>query len=168
MGNLILVRLNSEYCDYLRQFDNRVPYNYDRKKLRPFVGILFEVNGFKYFAPLSSPKPKHKTMKTTLDFFKISNGDLGAINFNNMLPVTDKNIIELDLDKECSTRNEEKYIKMLKEQLFWLNRNDDKIYDRSKKLYNKYIDGTLNKSIAKRCCDFKLLEQKCIEYNKSS
>lgn len=122
------------------------------------------MNNCKYFAPLSSPK--HKTMKTTLDFMKMDNGNLGAINFNNMLPVTDKNIIKLDLDKECFTKQEEKYTKMLKEQLFWLNRNDDKLYGRSKKLYDKYINGTLNENIAKRCCNFKLLEEKCIEYNK--
>ena len=105
-------------------------------------------------------------MKTTLDFLKIAGGDLGAINFNNMLPVTDKNIIKLDLDKECLTKTEEKYTKMLKEQIFWLNRNDDKLYGRSKKLYDKYINHTLNESVAKRCCNFKLLEEKCIEYNK--
>ena len=40
-------------------------------------------------------------MKNTLDYMKIDNGNLGAINFNNMLPVTDKNIIKLDLYKEC-------------------------------------------------------------------
>lgn len=166
MENLILVKLNSKYCDYLRQFDKKVPYNYDKKELRPFIGVLFEVNDFKYFAPLSSPKTKHKTMKTTLDFLKIANGTLGAINFNNMLPVTDKNIIKLDLDKECTTKAEEKYIKMLKEQIFWLRRNEYKIYCKSKKLYDKYLNGTLNEKIAKRCCDFKLLEEKCIEYNK--
>lgn len=71
-----------------------------------------------YFTPLSSPKEKHKTMKTTIDFMKIDSGKLGAINFNNMLPVTEKNIIELDLDKECLTKTEEKYTKMLKEQIF--------------------------------------------------
>ena len=47
-------------------------------------------------------------MQTTLDFLKIDNGNLGAINFNNMLPVTEKNIIKLDLDKECITKTEEK------------------------------------------------------------
>lgn len=83
-----------------------------------------------------------------------------------MLPVTDKNIIKLDLDKECTTKAEEKYIKMLKEQIFWLRRNEYKIYCKSKKLYDKYLNGTLNEKIAKRCCDFKLLEKKCIEYNK--
>ena len=34
-----------------------------------------------------------------------------------------------------------------------------------KKLYNKYIAGTLNIDIAKRCCNFKLLEEKCNEFN---
>ena len=124
MKKLVLVRLDPNYCDYLRQFDNKVPYNFDNKELRPFIGVLFEVNNCKYFAPLSSPKPKHKTMKTTLDFLKIAGGDLGAINFDN--------IIKIDLDKECLTKTEERYIKLLKEQIFWLNRNDEKLYDRSK------------------------------------
>lgn len=90
MQMLILVRLDEKYCEYLRKYDNKVPYSYDKKKLRPFIGVLFEMNNCKYFAPLSSPKPKHKTMKTTLDFLKIAHGKWGAINFNNMLPVTEK------------------------------------------------------------------------------
>ena len=28
------------------------------------------------------------------------------------------------------------------------------------------INGALNENIAKRCCNFKLLEEKCVEYNK--
>ena len=83
-----------------------------------------------------------------------------------MLPVTKKNIIKLDLDKKTTTKSEEEYIKLLKKQLFWLRRNYDKLYGRSKKLYDKYIDGTLDKNIIKRCCNFKLLEEKCKEYNK--
>ena len=41
---LILVRLDTKYCDYLRQFDNKVPYNYNEKELRPFVGVLFKID----------------------------------------------------------------------------------------------------------------------------
>lgn len=118
-----------------------------------------------YFAPLSSPKKKHLKIKSNLDFFKLDGGKLGAINFNNMLPVSEKNIIKLDLEKACTNKSEEKYIKLLKEQLFWLNRNHEYLYKRSKKLYDKYINGTLNKNIAIRCCNFKLLEEKCIKYN---
>lgn len=163
--SLTLVRLNSEYCEYLRKYDDKVPYNYKEKELRPFIGVLFRIGNLMYFAPLSSPKPKHIRLKSKLDFLKIDNGKLGAINFNNMLPVTEQNIIKLDLDKECLTKSEEKYTKLLKEQLYWLNRNDEKLYGRSKKLYDKYISNTLNKSIVERCCNFILLEKKCIEYN---
>ena len=58
-NKLIIVRLDSKYCDYLRKFDNKVPFNYSQKKLRPFIGVLFKINKCMYFAPLSSPKPKH-------------------------------------------------------------------------------------------------------------
>ena len=167
MDKLTLVRLDTKYCDYLRLFDDKVPYNNNEKELRPFIGVLFKVNEYMYFAPLSSPKPKHLKLKTKLDFLKIDNGKLGAINFNNMLPVTEKNIVKIVLNKECLTKSEEKYTKLLSEQLFWLNRNNTKIYNRSKKLYDKYIDGTLDSNILKRCCNFKLLEEKCREYNKN-
>ena len=162
---LILVRLDTTYCDYLRKFDKRVPYNYDSKELRPFVGVLFQVNNCMYFAPLSSSKPKHLKIKSKLDFLKLDSGKLGAINFNNMLPVTETNIIRLDLDKECLTKTEEKYIKLLKEQIYWLNRNKEKLYGRAKKLYDKYMEGTLEYKTMERCCDFRLLEEKCKEYN---
>ena len=165
-SNLILVRLDTLYCDYLRKYDDRVPYNYNEKELRPFVGVLFKIDKIMYFAPLSSPKPKHLKLKSKLDFLKINNGKLGAINFNNMLPVTKNNIIKLDLNKECLTKSEEKYVKLLKEQIYWLNRNSEKLFGRSKKLYTKYVNGTLDKSIIKRCCNFKLLKEKCMEYNK--
>ena len=166
INNLILVRLDTKYCNYLRRFDKKVPYNYNEKELRPYVGVLLEVNNCMYFAPLSSPKPKHLKLKAKLDFLKIDNGQLGAINFNNMLPVTEENIIKLDLDKMVSTKDEEMYTKLLKKQIFWLNRNKEKIYGRAQKLYYKYINGTLNYRIAKRYYDFKLLEEKCLEYNK--
>lgn len=51
--NLKLVRVDSDYCDYLRKFDKRVIYNMDNKEIRPFIGVLFKVNNYEYFAPLS-------------------------------------------------------------------------------------------------------------------
>ena len=67
--NLKIVKVDSDYCDYLRKFDNKVAYNKNEKELRPFIGILFQIDTCKYFAPLSSPKLKHKNMKNTLDFY---------------------------------------------------------------------------------------------------
>lgn len=163
---LTLVRIDSKYCDFLRKFDSKVPYNYKSKELRPFIGVLFKVNDLEYFAPLTSPKPKHLKLKSKIDFLKIDGGKLGAINFNNMLPVTKKNIVEIDLDKKCFSSSEEKYIKLLKQQIYWLNRHSNLLYNRSKNLYTKYLNNKLDKKVILRCCNFKLLEEKCLEYNK--
>lgn len=38
-----IVKIDHEYCDYLRKFDFRVSYNAGIKELRPFVGILFKI-----------------------------------------------------------------------------------------------------------------------------
>lgn len=164
--NLRIVRVDSEYCDYLRRFDNKVMYNKNEKKLRPFIGILFEIDNYEYFAPLSSPKEKHKKMKNTIDFFKIKGGELGAVNFNNMIPVRISFYTLIDLNKETLTVEEFKYQKLLQEQLQWLNANYYQVKNKSFKLYQLYNDGRLPEKIKMRCCNFKLLEEKCLEYDK--
>ena len=162
--NLEIVCIDSKYCDYLRKYDSKVTYNFNEKEMRPFVGILFKVNNYEYFAPLSSPKEKHTKMKNTLDFFKIKNGELGAVNFNNMIPVNKYNYSLIDLNKEALTISEMKYQKLLKEQLNWLNSNYNQVKNKSYKLYNLYFNNHLPKNIKNRCCNFILLEQKCKEY----
>lgn len=163
--NLKIVRIDSDYCDYLRKFDNRVAYNKNEKELRPFIGILFKIGTIEYFAPLSSPKIKHKRMKNMLDFFKIQDGELGAVNFNNMIPVTEKNYTIIDLNNEVLTISELQYQKLLKEQLSWLNANYYQVKNKSYRLYKLYNNDKLSKNIKNRCCNFKLLEEKCNEYN---
>ena len=164
--NLKIVRVDSNYCDYLRKYDNKVSYNKNEKELRPFIGILFQIDTCKYFAPLSSPKAKHKNMKNTVDFLKIKNGELGAVNFNNMIPVKEDNYILIDLNKDTSNIEEIKYQKLLREQLNWLNENYNQVKNKAFKLYQLYNNEKLPQNIKSRCCNFKLLEKKCKEYNK--
>jgi len=165
--NFKIVIIDYKYCDYLRKFDNKVIYNMGEKELRPFLGVLFNIEKFEYFAPLSSPKKKHKTMKNMLDFFKIKNGDLGVINFNNMIPVTSKNYLLINLNSDKLDSNiDKKYKKMLREQLIWLNKNNIQVRKKSNMLYKLYTNGKLPLNIIKICCNFKLLEEKCLEYNR--
>ena len=51
-------------------------------------------------------------MKNTVDFFKIKDGELGAVNFNNMIPVTKTNYALVNLNKETLTISELKYQKI--------------------------------------------------------
>lgn len=164
--NYKLVTVNSEYCDYLRQFDYRVSYNANKKELRPFVGVLFEIEKIKYFAPLSSPKPKHIKMKNTIDFYKLDNGKLGAINFNNMIPIIEGEyyIINTNTNTKGLNKTEKKYKILLNNQLRWLNRYGKSLRENALSLYKKRIENKLSKKVNDRCCDFKLLEEKCKEY----
>ena len=160
MTKFKLVKVDYNYCDYLRKFDNKVCYNRGKKILRPYLGVLFEMGEMEYFASLSSLKLKHKFIPYNLDFIKIDGGNLGAINFNNMIPLMKDNYTLIDLQSL-----EENYRKLLQLQLRFLNRNSKYLLQRAQTLYNKYIDGTLNIRIKNRCCDFKLLEEKCLEYH---
>lgn len=153
------------YCDFLRQFDNRVPYTMDAKSTRPFVGVVFRVNGCNYYAPLSSPKPKHQRMHNQVDFMKINGGVWGAINFNNMIPVradcltaTEMNILPGD------TVEEQNYKNLMKNQLSWCNANRELILKRAQRLYGWITTQTAFPQLVKRCCDFTTLEQHMDQY----
>lgn len=104
--------VDPQYCDYLKQYDPCIPYTMDQKAIRPFVGIVFSLNGFQYYAPLTSPKPKHLHMKNQADFLKINRGEWGAINFNNMIPVPSEcltkvqmKVLETDSAQDVAYKN---------------------------------------------------------------
>ena len=101
---IIIVKVDSKYCDFLRKYENKVPYNAGEKELRPLVGILFNIGNCEYFAPLSSPKPKHSRLTNTLDLIKMDNGKLGVINFNNMIPVNKSNYNIIGLNEKTNAK----------------------------------------------------------------
>ena len=163
--NFKIVKVDYKYCNYLRQFDNKVSYNAGSKELRPFIGILFIVEEYEYFAPLSSPKIKHIHMKNNLDIVKIDGGRYGVVNFNNMIPVTSNNYELFDLKAVPKDTYELKWQNLLKSQLLWLNKNIKNVKGKAINLYEKYKNGKLDERIKSRCCNFILLEEKCKEYN---
>ena len=163
--NLKLVKININYCNFLRKYESKVTYNEGYKELRPFIGVLFMVNKYEYFAPLSSPKEKHKKMKNTLDMIRINNGEYGVVNLNNMIPVTSNNYEEFNLNNRNNNKLDLQRIELLNNQLRWLTNNKKKVYIKSKVLYNLYINDKLPSNVKNRCCNYPLLEEKCNEYN---
>ena len=83
---------NKKFVKYLKSFDNKVENIDYQNNLKPFIGIIINVNNFNYYVPISSPKKKHYKMKEGIDFIKIKHKDkiLGVLNLNNMIPVLDK------------------------------------------------------------------------------
>ena len=102
-------------------------------------------------------------MKNDLDFSKIfdKNGKLiGALNFNNMIPVSDEVISPLNIKPDKNDApNDKRYKELLNNQLDWCNKNIDKITGKANRLYH-FVTVTPEKSynLTRRCCDFKKLE----------
>lgn len=155
---LELYTVDNRYFNYLREVEPRVPYV---KESRPFIGIVLKINYKNYFAPLGSPKEKHKTMRKQKDLIKIRNGELGVINFNNMIPIPISRCEKMDIDNI----QDKKYKILLKDQLAWCNIHIHEIIKTAEKLYELICHSDKpNTMLRNRCCDFKLLERKCIEF----
>lgn len=83
-----------------------------------------------------------------------------------ILPVKYDSYYIIDLNRETLNKDELKYQKLLKEQFDWLNSNYHQVKNKSFKLYQLYTNNKLPQNIKSRCCNFKLLEEKCREYNR--
>ena len=167
---LHLYTLDVKYVRDLANADNRVmsvsPQQH--KENRPFVGIIIIMKQHNYCIPMTSPKPKHNKMKNDLDFSKILDSNnclIGALNFNNMIPVTSKNYIEFDLNKRTTDKKEMLRIELLRNQLRFLTLNRKEVNRKSKLLYSLYKNNKLPKNVRDRCCNFPLLEEKCRNFS---
>jgi len=166
---LYFITLTSNYLKYLGIYENKVSL----KANRPFIGIVFKVNNKEYFAPLSSPKEKHKRMKTNIDFFKIDKGNLGIINFNNMIPVINNDICRNKLDLEMLSKSLDtddiKYFRLLKNQLKYCEKNKNIILAKAEKIYNIFTKNLeklseSQKKMYRRVNNFKVLEHASKEF----
>lgn len=153
MGRLKFYNVDDEYIEYLYSIDNRVPFNKNNK--RPYIWIILEINKFKYFAPMFSPKQQHNKYKTNATYIKIGEG-LGIIKLNNMIPVNIKNLRYIDFNNI----EDKKYRNLLIQQNNYIQLNTDKIREKANKLYQFVINDN-KKFFTDICCDFKLLEEKC-------
>ena len=110
-------------------------------------------------APFTSPKPKHRRMHNDKDFRKIDGGRLGAINFNNMIPVPDEAIIPLCIRNEQNPQ----YRRLLQNQYNAILSDWESIQNTAETLHSLlFMPETelsrRDRSIKARCCNLPLLE----------
>lgn len=169
---LSLYTIDPKYCDFLRKTDRCIVYNSGRKATRPFIGILLTITKdksqkFNYFAPLSSPKPKHLTIQDNVDLVKINEGKEGVINLNNMFPVPKECLSLIDPRvKDEDSDEARKYKLLLTNQLEWCNtpENTHLILTKAKILYWKIVRGNAKARLVARCCNFIEDEKACARY----
>lgn len=164
--------IDTDFLNYLKEHEPKIPdINYGEKKLKPFFTPLFKVGELVYVSQVTSPKPRHFSIKEDLDFIKLFKGEklIGVVNLNYMFPVPYDFIVEIEYStlqnfkKFENEKEKNDYIVLLKKEMREIK--EKKIDVVAENLYKlKYTFP--NNRVAKRCLDFKFLENKCLEYYK--
>ena len=165
--------VNKEYVNYLSQFDEKVGFVEYGNRIKLHVGMVLEIEKFKYYVPISSAKRKHQRMSNKLDFHKLQNQESGelyaVINLNNMIPVPDKCLTMLQYNQIETFRNfnseneKNSYIYLLQKEMDIINNIEEVLKSKANRLY-RICSDRIDERLVNRCCNFKLLEQKSVEY----
>lgn len=164
--NLFFYDVDVEYVKYLKEAEvssrgfTRVPdieYQNERKMV---CGVVLEINGFKYYVPISSYKKKQDNNLLIILEDDAFNKVKGSLRFNFMFPVDDEYISRREFSKETQSRAE-----FLRRQWVFCNSIEKEIRTMALVTYNSVIDGK-DKGLLHASCDFKLLESAAQNYTR--
>lgn len=167
---LKLYYVNLKYVRNLHRVDSHVPSisPQEGKQNRPFLGVIVMVNNAKYCIPLSSKSAKKNkdfdSVRENITLRKIrdNNGKvLAALNLNNMIPVRDEYITEIELKiRSVDSVSVKQWKKLCVKELDWCQINQAEIERLANELHHKYCSG---ESFHKRkiCLNFPALEKEC-------
>ena len=160
--NLKFYDVDGEYIKYLRENgDQKIPNIEYEKHKKFFCGIVLTINNFNYFAPVSSYNKKVHTSFLIMDKDRETKKlkAISSLRFSFMFPCPIEYLSQKDFSKE-----DEKYKILLRKELHYCNTNREKI----KKMANEVYKLGLNEKNRQKfnICDFKKLEEKCLEYIK--
>ena len=156
MGKLKFYTINKNYLDYLRENgDSKVPkHDYDNAKF--YTGIVFEINNYSYFAPISSFKEQQKT--NYLIYVQDKDSETGikvasSVRCGYMVPVPKQLLEVMDINKYPNVKARA----LIRKELKWCKDHSSDIKNLASKVYK--WGANRNSPLSKNCCDFKRLEQ---------
>lgn len=173
-----LYSVSDEYISYLRKKFPRVYSNKENRRVhtRKYLGAVIEIDAYKYYIPLSSPKDKHDYIvvdgkkiirKDSLIVMRIASGTgdkqelKGTLQIGTMIPVPDEAIELYDVKNESDAA----YKDLVNEEIIYIRKNEKKIMKNAKVLYSKRKSGNENR-VVQSCLDFRALEVECDNWKK--
>lgn len=142
--------INKDYVKFLQSYDRQVP-NIEYSTNNKFVcGIVLEIEGINYYAPVS-----HMTNKQQTNLQIFDNGiPISTIKFSFMIPAYD-NVLTVKNFKEISAIDKN-YANLLYAEYMYCVKHKDDILKKAHSVYQ--IGCNKNHKLNYTCCDFKLLE----------
>ncbi len=166
MEELLFYVVDKNYIKYLSKFEKHVSYNKSEiGHSRPYLGIVLKIENYNYFVLLYSYKEHYSKYKNNPSFFFVydrKKKPLAIIKFSAMIPVQVNSSVVSLLEYN---KQDKKYKDLISTEYRYINSNKEEIYKRANKMYTAVTKHKNNflKTIA---CNFKLLEEKCVEYKK--
>ena len=162
MENIKLYEINPDYIDFLARYEPHLFRNSapGQKNARKYIGVVMQVDGMDYFAPLSSFKKKHEGMRETIDMMKI--GRYAVINLNNMFPVPQGCMHYVNISAEQDVN----YRMLLLAEYRIIKSRQERIRKNAEQVYRLKVSGK-ESGLTKRCNDFSALEQAYMEYGEA-
>lgn len=148
--------VNEDYVNFLKTIDPKIPnIKYDTNN--KFVcGVVLDVNGIQYYAPVSHMNKKQQTN------FLIYQGDraIASVRFSFMFPAPMEVLTKKDF--KAISQYDSQYANLLATELSYCSSHSEALMKKALSVYkigcNK--DHVLNKV----CCDFPALEQGYMNY----
>lgn len=168
-----LYSVSDDYIEYLRNVFPRVYSNKiaNRKHTRKYLGVVFKLNDFNYYIPLSSPKDAHDYI--TLNGKKVIRKDSiivirmvvkgtlkGTLQIGTMIPVPDKALIQYNLQDEQDIS----YKELVQDEIIFIRKNANRIIKTAKLLYSKKTKSTHKNPVIDKVLDFKSIEEYSIKW----
>ena len=168
-----LYSVSDDYIEYLRNIFPRVYSNKiaNRKHTRKYLGVVFKLNDFNYYIPLSSPKDAHDYI--TLNGKKVIRKDSiivirmvvkgtlkGTLQIGTMIPVPDKALIQYNLQDEQDIS----YKELVQDEIIFIRKNANRIIKTAKLLYSKKTKSTHKNPVIDKVLDFKSIEEYSIKW----
>ena len=148
--------IDENYIQFLKTIDRQVPdvkYDSNNKFL---CGIVLDVHGVKYYAPIS-----HKTDKQQTNLQIFDNGvPISTIRFSFMIPAFDE-VITYKNFKDIA-KIDPAYASLLHAEHSYCSNNVADIKSKALSVYK--IGCNKNHRLNYTCCDFKKLEEYYMEY----
>lgn len=156
-NKLKFYEVDNNYIQYLKQFEPKIP-NFNYNENNKFVcGIVLSINNCNYYVPVSSNKTVMKSSLPIYDKTKI----ISTLRFSFMFPIPESCCNMKDFNKVNMP-----YRKLLQKELKYCNSIREDISKKAESIYNSVVRKR-NPIMVTNCCDFALLEQKCLEYTQS-
>ena len=169
-----LYSISDEYVEWLRKdfpnvYSNKIN---SRTHTRKYLGAVFQIQKYKYYIPLSSPREtdyqiageKKVIKKSIVPIMRIvvkndaGEKELkGTLRISHMIPVPSSELRIYDLENEPDIR----YKALVQKEIIFIRKHWEKIIKNAKVLYRQKKEGDTTAGYVKNTLNYSALENLC-------